>query len=126
MTINILARGDYMELNTLEREMLIDIYDADNLPGMSFEIENYKLTEEDEKDKKQEFAFYLGILKKSGFIKYKEDEAFSKSGIRSTKYNNNVTIINEEKVHIDYKGTKLVELYNYNSAENQKEMFICS
>ena len=74
-----------MELNTLEREMLIDIYDADNLPGMSFEIENYQLTEEDEKDKRQEFAFYLGILKKSGFIKYKEDEAFSKSGTKATK-----------------------------------------
>ncbi|MEK6263484.1 MAG: hypothetical protein N2B06_01675 [Clostridium sp.] len=115
-----------MELNTLEREMLIDIYDADNLPGMSFEIENYKLTEEDEKEKNQEFAFYLGKLKKLGFIKYKEDDAFSKSGIRSIKYNNNVTIVYEEKVHIDYKGTKLVELYNYNNAESQKEMFICS
>ncbi|MCJ7688714.1 MAG: hypothetical protein MUO60_05265 [Clostridiaceae bacterium] len=115
-----------MELNTLEREILIDIYDADNMPGMSFEIEEYKLTEEDENLKKQEFAFYLGKLKKSGFIKYKEDEAFSKSGIRSTKYNNNVTIVNEDKIHIDSKGEKLVELYNYNTAENQNEMFICS
>ncbi|MBK5242116.1 hypothetical protein [Clostridium sp.] len=115
-----------MELNTLEREMLIDIYDADNLPGMSFEMEEYKLTEEDEKQKKQEFAFHLGKLKKSGFIKYKEDEAFSKSGLRNTKYNNNVTIIYEEKIHIDSKGEKLVELYNYNTAENQKEIFRCS
>jgi hypothetical protein len=115
-----------MELNTLEREILIDIYDADNLPGMSFEIEEYTLTEEDEKLKKQEFAFYLRKLKKLGFIKYKEDEAFSKSGLRSTKYNNNVTIVYEEKIHIDSKGIKLVELYNYNTAENQKEMFRCS
>lgn len=115
-----------MELNTLEREILTDIYDADNLPGMSFEIENYKLTEDNEKEKNQEFAFYLGKLKKLGFIKYKEDDAFSKNGIRNTKYNNNVTIIHEEKVHIDYKGTKLVELYNYNNEESQKEMFICS
>ncbi|MGH4117501.1 hypothetical protein [Clostridium sp.] len=115
-----------MELNTLEREILIDIYDADNLPGMSFEIEDYKLTEEDEIQKKQEFAFYLGRLKKLGYIKYKDDEAFSKSGIRSAKYNNNVTIVNEDKIHIDSKGIKLVELYNYNTTENQKEMFRCS
>ena len=67
-----------MELNTLESEMLIDIYDADMLPGMSFEIENYKLTEEDPKEKKHEFAFYLGKLKRLGFVKYEEKEAFLK------------------------------------------------
>ena len=99
-----------MELNTLETEILIDIYDADMLPGMTFEIENYKLKEEDPKDKKQEFAFYLGKLKRLGFVKYEEKEAFLKGGTRSIKYSNNVTMICEDKIHIDSKGIKLVEL----------------
>ena len=55
-----------MELNTLETEMLIDIYDADMLPEMPFEFENYKLIEEDPKNKKQEFAFHLKKLKRLG------------------------------------------------------------
>ena len=38
-----------MELNTLESEMIIDIYDADMFPEMPFEIENYNLAEEDPK-----------------------------------------------------------------------------
>jgi len=113
-----------MELSTLENEMLIDIYDADMLPGMTFEIENYILKEEDPKDKKQEFAFYLGKLKRLGFIKYEEKEAFLKSGSRSTKYNNNVTIICEDKIHIDSKGIKLVD-YKYNNSEIQREMYRC-
>ena len=63
-----------MELNALESEVLIDIYDADMIPDMPFEIENYIMT----------------------------------VGSRSIKYNNNVTIIYEDKVHIDSKGIKLV------------------
>ena len=38
-----------MELNTLESQILIDIYEADMLPGMSFEIANYNLKEDDQK-----------------------------------------------------------------------------
>ncbi len=114
-----------MELNTLESEMLIDIYDADMLPGMSFEIENYNLTEEDSKDKKQEFASYLGKLKKLGFVKYEEKEAFVKCGSRSPKYNNNVVMICEDKIHIDSKGIKLVELYNYSNSEIQRKLYRC-
>ncbi|WP_264174434.1 hypothetical protein [Clostridium algoriphilum] len=38
-----------MELNTLESEMLIDIYDSDMMPELPFEIENYRLTEITEK-----------------------------------------------------------------------------
>jgi len=112
-----------MELSTLESEMLIDIYDADMMLEMPFEIENYKLTEEDPKEKKQEFAFYLNKLKKLGLVKYEEKEAFVKGGSRSTKYNNNnVTIICEDKIHIDLKGIKLVERYNYNSLEIKKNI----
>ena len=114
-----------MELNTIETEMLIDIYDADMMPGMTFNIENYKLKEEDPKEKKHEFAFYLGKLKKLGFVKYEEKEAFIKSGNRSTKYNNNVTNICEDKIHIDSKGIKLVDC-NYHNSEIQKEMYRCS
>ena len=112
-----------MELNALESEILIDIYDTDMLPGMSFEIDNYRLLEEDEKDKKQEFAFYLGELKRLGFIKYEEKEAFLKSGSRSTKYNNNVTMICEDKIHIDSKGVKLVERYTYINTEDQRKIY---
>jgi len=115
-----------MELNILESQLLIDIYDADMLPGMSFEMENYKLTEEDPKKMKQEFAFYLGKLKKSGFIKYEEKEAFLKNGIRSTKYSNNVAIIHEDKIHIDTKGIKFVECCNHNTSEIRIKMDICS
>jgi hypothetical protein len=115
-----------MELNALEREMLIDINDADMLPGMSFEIEEYKLTEEGEKEKKQEFAFYLKKLKKLGFIKFEEKEAFLKDGSYSSKYNNNVTMICEDKIHIDTKGIKLVEWYNYSNSEIQGEIYKCS
>jgi len=99
-----------MELNKLENQILIDIYDVDMAPGMSFEIQNYILTEEDPKEKKQEFAFYLERLKGLGFIKYEEREAFLKAGSRSTKYNNNVDMICGDKIHIDYEGTKLVEM----------------
>lgn len=114
-----------MELNELESEILIDIYDADMLPGMPFEIENFKLKEVDPKEKKQEFAFYLGKLKKLGFVKYEEKDAFLKNGIRSIKYNNNVTMINEDKVHIDSKGIKLVEWYNHSSLAIQKNESKC-
>ncbi|MGV8980907.1 hypothetical protein [Clostridium sp.] len=114
-----------MELNTLESEMIIDIYDADMLPGMPFEIENYKLTEEDPKIMKQEFAFYLRKLKRLGFVKYEEKEAFIKDGIYSTKYNNNVAMIYEEKIHIDSKGIKLVEWYSHSSIEIQRKVYRC-
>ncbi|MCJ7689675.1 MAG: hypothetical protein MUO60_10210 [Clostridiaceae bacterium] len=114
-----------MELNALEREILIDIYDADMLPGMKFEIENYKLTEIDPKKQKQEFASVLGKLKRLGFVKYEEKEAFLKDGIRSTKYKNNVTMICEDKIHVDSKGIKLVEWYNHSSSESQESPFKC-
>jgi len=113
-----------MELNALENEILIDIYDADMLPGMTFDIENYKLKEEDQIDKKHEFAYYLGKLKRLGFINYEEKEAFFKSGSNSIKYDNNVTIICENKIHIDSKGIKLVD-FNYSNSEIQKEMNRC-
>ena len=112
-----------MELNTLESEMLIDIYDADMFPEMPFEIENYKLTEEDPKNKKHEFAFYLKNLKRLGLVKYEEKEVFSKGGSHSTKYYNNVTIICEDKIHIDSKGIKLVERYNYSNSAIQSKMY---
>ncbi len=98
-----------MKLSKLENEMLIDIYDVD-MPGMSFEIQDYKLTEEDPKEKKQEFAYYLEKLKKLGLIKYEEKEAFLKDGARSAKYNSNVARICGDKIHIDSKGIKLVEM----------------
>ena len=110
-----------MGLSELESEMLIDIYDADMLPEMPFEIENYKLIEEGEIKKTQEFAFYLRELKKLGFVRYEENEAFLKSGSRSTKYNNNVTMIREDKIHIDSKGIKLVERYIYSNSEIQSK-----
>jgi len=112
-----------MELNILESEMIIDIYDADMFPEMPLEIENYKLIEEDPNKKKQEFVFYLNKLKKLGLIKYEEKEAFAKGGIRSTKYNNNVTIIYEDKIHIDSKGIKLVERYIYSNSEIHRKMY---
>lgn len=98
-----------MELSKLENQIIIDIYDADMLPGMPFEIQNYKLEEKDPHDKKQEFAFYLGKLKRLGFIKYDEKEAFLKGGSCSIKYNNNVAKVCEDKIHIDSEGIKLVE-----------------
>jgi len=98
-----------MKLSKLEKELIIDIYDADMSPGMSFEIQNYKLEENDPKDKKQEFAFHLGKLKRLGFIKYEEKEAFLKGGSHSIKYNNNVKRVCEDKIHIDSEGIKLVE-----------------
>lgn len=114
-----------MKLNTLENEMIIDIYDADMLPEMPFEIENYKLTEEDPEKRKQEFAFYLGKLKRLGFVKFEEKEAFFKIGIHSAKYNNNVAMIYEENIHIDSKGIKLVEWYIHNNSEIQSNVYRC-
>ena len=113
-----------MELNTLENEMIIDIYDADMFPEMPLEIENYKLIEEEPKKKKQEFVFYLNKLKKLGLIKYEEKEVFTKGGNYSIKYNNNVTIIREDKIHIDSKGLKLVEGYNYSHSEIKEKCII--
>ncbi|MBU3180330.1 hypothetical protein [Clostridium psychrophilum] len=113
-----------MELNTLESEMLIDIYDADMMPDMPFEIENYKLEEDEPKKKKQEFAFYLKKLKTLGLIKYEEREVFVKDGIRSNKYNNSVTAIYGNKIHIDSKGIKLVEGYNYSNSEIKEKIII--
>ena len=77
-----------MELNMLESEMLIDIYDADMMPEMPFEIENYRLLEREPEKKKQEFVFHLNKLKMLGLIKYEERKAFVKSGSCSIKYNN--------------------------------------
>ena len=98
-----------MELSKLEKQIIIDIYDADMSPGMPFEIQNYKLEEIDPNDKKQEFAFYLDRLKRLGFIKYEEKEAFLKSGNCCEKHNNNVKWIYEDKIHIDTDGIKFVE-----------------
>lgn len=98
-----------MELSKLEKQIIIDIYDADMSPGMPFEIQNYKLEEIDPNDKKQEFAFYLDKLKRLGFIKYEEKEAFLKGGNCSAKYNNNVKRVCEDKIHIDSEGIKFVE-----------------
>ena len=113
-----------MELSMLESEMLIDIYDADMMLEMPFEIENYKLIEEDPKEQKQEFASYLSKLKKLGLVKYEEKEAFVKGGSHSTKYNNNVTTIFEDKIHIDIKGIKLIERYNYSNLEFKEKDII--
>jgi len=113
-----------MELSMLESEMLIDIYDADMMLEMPFEIENYKLIEEDPKEQKQEFASYLSKLKKLGLVKYEEKEAFVKGGSYSTKYNNNVTLICEDKIHIDIKGIKLIERYNYSDLDFKEKDII--
>ena len=113
-----------MELNTLESEMLIDIYDADMMLEMPFEIENYRLTEEDPKKKNQEFAFHLKKLKMLGLIKYEEREAFVKGGSRSFKYNNNVTLVCGDKIHVDSKGIKLVEGYYYSNSEIKERYII--
>jgi len=98
-----------MKLSKLENEIIIDIYDADMSPGMSFEIQNYELEENDPNAKKQEFAFHLGKLKRLGFIKYEEKEAFLNGGMHSIKYNNSVRRVCEDKIHIDDEGIKLVE-----------------
>lgn len=111
-----------MELSTLESEILIDIHDADMFPQMPFEIENYTLIEKEPKKKIQELAFYLKKLRRLGLIRYEENEVFAKGGSRSTKYNNNVTSICGDKIHIDSKGLKLVERYNYDKAETQKKI----
>ena len=86
----------------------------------------FRSIERDHKEQKQEFASYLGKLKKMGFVKYEENEAFLKGGSCSTKYNNNVNIIYEDKIHIDAKGIKLVERYNYSDSKIQREMYGCS
>jgi len=113
-----------MELNTLETEMLIDIYDSFMMPEMPFEIENYILIEEDPQKKRQEFAFYLRKLKKLALIKFEEKEVFVKSGNHSTKYNNNITIIYGDKIYIDSKGIKLVERYKYSHSEIKEKYII--
>jgi hypothetical protein len=106
---NIIGGEYHMELSKLEKQIIIDIYDADMSPGMPFEIQNYKLEEQDPNNKKKEFAFYLKKLRSLGFIKYEEKEAFLKGGRLSTKYNNNVMRICEDKIHIDTDGINLVE-----------------
>jgi hypothetical protein len=107
-----------MELTTLENQMLMDIYCADMEPGMSFEFEDYNLTEKDPKEKNWEFSYYLAKLKKLGLIKYEENEALLKGGNYSTKYDNNVAMICEDKIHIDSKGIKLV-----NMLENKRKKY---
>ena len=113
-----------MELNTFESEMLIDIYDNYMQPDMPFEIENYRLTEECPTKQIQEFTSYLKKLKKLGLIKYEEREVFVKGGSFSTKYNNNVTVIYENKINISSKGLKLVERYNYIHSEIEEKRII--
>ena len=113
-----------MELSILENEMLIDIYDDEMMPEMPFEIENYRLTEEEPQNQKQEFAFHLMRLKMLRLIKYEEGEAFVKAGNLNTKYKNNVTIIYEDKIHIDSKGIKLVEEYTYSNSEIKEKCII--
>lgn len=113
-----------MELNTLENEILMDIYDADMLPGITFDIQNYILKEESSIDKKQEFAFHLIKLKNLGYIKF-EEQVFLKSGNYSNKYNNNVTKIYEDKIHIDFKGINFVEWYISGNSEILTEMHKC-
>ena len=99
-----------MELSTLENQMLMDIYCADMEPGMSFEFEDYKLTEEDPKEKNKEFSCCLAKLKRLGLIKYEDSETFLNGGSYSSKYDNNVVMICEDKIHIDSKGIKLVDM----------------
>ena len=111
-----------MELTTLEYQMVIDIYCADMEPGMCFEFEDYNLTEVDPKEKNQEFSFHLAKLKRLGLIKYEESEALLKGGNYSTKYDNNVAMICEGRIHIDSKGIRLVDRLeiqrkNYNTIE---------
>ena len=67
----------------------------------------------------------MGKLKRLGFVKYEEKEVFLKGGSPSTKYNNNVAIIYEEKIHINSKGIKLVELYHYSNLEIERKMYKC-
>ena len=107
-----------MELTTLENQMLMDIYYADMEPGMSFEFEDYKLTEEGPNEKNHEFSCCLAKLKRFGLIKYEESEAFLKGGSYSSKYGNNVVMIFEDKIHIDSKGIKLVDMI-----ENQRKKY---
>ena len=52
-----------MELSVLESEMLIDIYDDDMMPEMPFEIENYRLTEEEPTKAETRICFPFNEIK---------------------------------------------------------------
>ena len=110
-----------MELNKLETQMLIDIYDADMTAGKSIKILDYELTEKDPKEKTQEGAFYLGKLQRLGFIDYDEEKAFICGGWQNTKYKNNVIMIWGERLHITPKGIELVEDAKKTTVQNFKE-----
>jgi len=111
----------YMELNKLETQILIDIYDSDMTVGKSIKIQDYELTEKDTKEKTHEVTFYLEKLKRLGFLSYDESRAFISGGWKNTKYKNNVIMIWGEQLHISPKGMELVEEAKKTTTQKFKE-----
>ncbi|MCY6485901.1 hypothetical protein OW763_16440 [Clostridium aestuarii] len=113
-----------MELNTIETQILLDVYEADINFKEQININNYTLNETDKKERKHEFAAYLLKLKRLKYIDFDEEKTFIKGGCQSPKYHTNVIMFWTEYIHITEKGIKCVENIKKTVLEKSKEELI--
>jgi len=98
-----------MELNKIEKQILIDIYEFDINHEKTIKRINYELVETNNHEKNQEFASYLLNLKRLKYIEFDEKATLFIGGQNSLKYYTCYCMFRTQNIHIKEKGIEFVK-----------------
>jgi len=98
-----------VELNLIEKQILIDTYEFNINHKETIKRINYELLETDNHEKDQEFASYLLNLKRLKYIEFDEKATLTPGGQTSLKYDTRYSMFWTESIHIKEKGIEFVK-----------------
>jgi hypothetical protein len=98
-----------IELDKVDKKILLDIYDMFYNNGKEISCTNYELNEDNIRDKEREFAYHLMKLKNQGYINFEEKKVFKPGGMIDEKYNNNNIMTFPKSIKMEEKGKVYVE-----------------
>lgn len=100
-----------MELESVEVDMLMGIYEMDKNNRSTISMKDYPLEEDNFFEQKQEFYSHLNNLRRLHYIEF-QDKDFIFGGQLSRKYGTNVQIISCDRIRITGKGISYVTRLN--------------
>ena len=99
-----------MRLEPIEVEILAGVYNTYRNKGKVINYRDYRLTEEDKRQKVQEFAYHLLNLRNLGYIRFNENQVFAIGGKMNKRYKNKVLVVrNIRNIIISKTGIEILE-----------------